>query len=456
MPTRTYETHVDVPAAALFDWHARPGAFQRLAPPWAPVSLESSEGIEEGDRAVLRLGVGPFALRWVAEHRDYEAGRQFRDVQVRGPFRAWEHLHRIDPVGEGTSRLRDELRYEPPLGDLGARVAGGLLEDELDRQFAYRHRVTRTDPVVHARAGLPPLRIAISGASGLLGSSLVPFLTTGGHEILRLVRSGPSDDPARIYWNHRTGEIERAKLEGVDAVIHLAGENVFAPRWTEEKKTRILASREAGTSLLAETLAGLDRPPKTFVSVSAIGYYGDTGTTAVTEEAPPGETGFLALVSRAWEGAADPARAAGIRTVHPRIGVVLTPRGGALGIMHTPFRLGLGGSVGGDDLYVSWIALDDLLYAFLHLLADDGLEGPVNLTAPTPVPMPVLTRTLARVLGRPHLFHIPAALVRALGGEAAEQTMLASLRVEPARLLERGFEFAYPDLDAALRHVLGR
>lgn len=309
---------------------------------------------------------------------------------------------------------------------------------------------------MHDRYRLPRLRIAVSGASGLLGSALVPFLKAGGHDVIRLVRTGATDDPEAVYWNHRTEEIERAKLEGLDAVIHLAGENVSGVRWTEEKKTRILTSREQGTAFLAETLAALAAPPRTLISASGIGYYGDTGRAAVTETAPPGEQGFLALVARAWEAAAAPAVEAGIRTVHPRIGMVLTPRGGALGLMLVPFRLGLGGSVGSEDLYVSWIAMDDLLAAFLHLLATETIEGPVNFTAPTPVPMSTFTQTLARVLNRPHLLRVPGGLLRVLGGEAADQTVLASMRVLPARLQETGFTFQYPDLEAALRHLLGR
>jgi hypothetical protein len=452
--TLEFTTDLDHSAETVFNWHARPGAFQRLTPPWAPVRLEQFEGIREGDRAVLRIGPGPLALRWVAEHHDVVDGRQFCDRQVQGPFAHWDHTHRLEPTDDGC-RLVDRIEYELPGGAVG-NLLGPWLEPELERQFAYRHRVTRRDLSLHERynSDRDRLTVAVSGTSGLVGSQLVPFLTTGGHAVKRLVRSGPTG-PDEVLWNHRRGQIEAEKLEGIDAVIHLAGESVFG-LWTEAKKRRIYDSRADGTRLLAEALAGLDDPPDVFVSASAVGYYGDHGTDVVTEESEPRQEGFLTSVCRAWEAATAPASGAGIRTVQARIGVVLSPAGGALQIQAPIFWLGLGGQVGGPDQYVPWIAIDDVIGGLYHALRSDDLAGPVNLTAPQPAPMADYAGALADTLNRPARLQLPPALVRGLGGEAAAEMVLKSARVVPRRLEESGYDFGYPSLDAAFRHVLGR
>jgi uncharacterized protein (TIGR01777 family) len=453
--TLEFRSTLDASAETVFDWHARPGAFQRLVPPWAPVRLEQFEGIREGDRAVLRIGPGPLALRWVAEHHDVVEGRQFCDRQVQGPFAHWDHTHRFEPREEGGSQLVDRIEYALPGGAMGEWLAPWLAP-ELKRQFAYRHRVTRRDLALHERYNPngQALTVAVSGTSGLIGSQLMPFLTTGGHTVKRLVRSGPTG-PNEVLWNHRTGQIEAEKLEGVDAVIHLAGESVFG-LWTEAKKRRIYDSRADGTRLLAEALAGLDDPPDAFVSASAVGYYGDHGTDVVTEESEPRREGFLTAVCRAWEGATRPAAAAGIRTVQARIGVVLSPSGGALQVQFPAFWLGLGGQVGAPDQYVPWIGIDDVVGGLYHLLWTDDLAGPVNLTAPHPARMADYARTLADVLNRPARLRVPASLLRAVAGEMADEMALKSARVVPERLVESGYEFRDERLDGGLRHILGR
>jgi hypothetical protein len=363
----------------------------------------------------------------------------------------------MEPRAENGSSLIDDIYYEPPLGALGELLGHAAIRHQFARQFAYRHRTTWQDLAWHARynADGRRLRIAITGASGLLGSSLTAFLTTGGHEVVRLVRSRPTG-PGEAYWNIQTGEIDADALEGLDAVIHLAGENVFAPRWTAAKKQRIYESRVEGTRLLCATLAALDDPPEVVLAASAIGIYGDRGAAWLSEESAPADGSFLATVVQDWEAAAQPARLAGFRTVHLRIGVVLTPAGGALQVMLPPFQFGLGGPVGSGDQYVPWIALDDVLGAFYHAMMTDDLDGPVNVTAPHPVTMGTLAETLGDVLHRPTLFRVPAPPLRMLAGEAADEMLLSSARVAPGRLQATKYDFAYPHLDDALRHVLGR
>jgi uncharacterized protein (TIGR01777 family) len=294
------------------------------------------------------------------------------------------------------------------------------------------------------------MRVAITGASGLLGSALVPFLRHGGHDVVRLVRR-PAKAPDEAAWDPAGGTVDTAALEGVDAAVNLSGENLAGGRWTEARKARLRASRLGPTRVLAQALAGLNARPKVLVSVSAVGYYGDRGDDWLTEADPPGGD-FLARLTADWENAAQPAAAAGIRVVHPRLGVVLSPAGGALGKMLLPFKAGLGGVLGPGTQYLSWVALDDVLAAFGHLLARDDLAGPVNVAA-DPVTNRTFTRTLGRVLGRPAVTWVPAFALRLAYGEMAGATLLASTRVRSERLLAAGYRFRFPTLEGALRHV---
>jgi hypothetical protein len=296
------------------------------------------------------------------------------------------------------------------------------------------------------------MKILITGATGLIGSKLIRLLSGEGHSVTRLTRSRTETSLNTAYWDPGGGDIEGGKLEGHDAVVHLAGETIEG-RWTAEKKRKIEESRIRGTKLLTETLAALDSKPRVMVSASGIGYYGDRGDEVLTEESGPG-AGFLALLSVKWEGALGTAADAGIRLVNMRLGIVLTPDGGALSKMLTPFKLGLGGRMGNGKQYWSWIAIDDVLSAIYHSLVSDDLRGPVNFTAPGPVTNGEFTEALANALGRPAFLHVPAFALRALLGEMADETMLSSTRAVPSRLLGSGFKFRYPDIKSALEHLL--
>ncbi len=305
------------------------------------------------------------------------------------------------------------------------------------------------------------MNVLVTGSSGLVGSALVSFLEASGHHITRLVRSQPRPGKTEVFWDPDARRLDSSALEGLDAVVHLAGENI-AGRWTARKKARIRESRINGTYLLAESLAGLARPPAVLVAASAIGYYGDRGDTVLKEESSPGE-GFLAGVCRDWEAAAKPAVQKGIRVVHLRIGLVLSRAGGALARMLPPFKLGLGGKIGSGKQYLSWIAIDDLVRVIAHVLGKEGLApyrtgtglaGAVNAVAPNPVTNLEFTRTLGRVLHRPTIFPMPAFAARLAIGEMGQELLLASQRVEPARLLASGYSFLFPVLEGALGHVL--
>jgi uncharacterized protein len=296
------------------------------------------------------------------------------------------------------------------------------------------------------------MNVLVSGATGLIGSALIPELEAGGHSVTRLTRSPRSDEDVR--WDPDAGTIE-GDLAGTDIVVHLAGESIAEGRWTSEKKRRILESRQKGTRLLAEKIAGLPAPPSVMVSVSAIGYYGDRGNELLTEESEPGDL-FLSRVCLEWEAAAEPAREAGVRVVHPRFGIVLSTEGGALGTTLPIFKLGGGGKIGSGKQYWSWVSLDDVVGAILHAIETDALSGPVNVTAPDPPTNAEYTRVLGRVLNRPTFFTVPAPAARIALGGMADELLLASARVEPAKLEETGYEYRHPELEGALRHLLDR
>jgi uncharacterized protein (TIGR01777 family) len=298
------------------------------------------------------------------------------------------------------------------------------------------------------------MRVAITGSSGLIGSALVPFLLESGHEVVRVVRRAAL--PGELTWNPEEGTIDLRALAGTDAVVHLAGAPLAAGWWTTSKKRRILESRTRGTELISASISSLDPPPAVMVSGSAVGYYGNAGSMPLTEDDRPG-SGFLAEVARSWEAATKPAGAAGTRVVLVRTGVVLSAAGGMLARQLPLFKLGLGGRIGNGHQYVSWISLDDEVGAIAHLLSNPALAGPFNLTSPHPVTNAELTRVLASVLKRPALLTLPARVLEiALGAEMASQLLLGGQRVLPARLEAGGYQFIYPDLDAALRNAVGR
>ena len=297
------------------------------------------------------------------------------------------------------------------------------------------------------------MRVVVTGGTGLVGTALGSALVAGGHRVDRVSRRPARPGTSDIQWDPARGRLDPRALEGADAVVHLAGESIAARRWSPAVKARLRASRVESTRLLAEALGRLDRRPAVLVAASGAGYYGSRGDEPLTEESPPG-VGFLADLARAWEAAADPARAAGIRVVHVRLGLVLAGQGGALPRMRLLFRLGLGGVVGDGRQYWSWIALEDVVRIIELALALDALAGPVNAVAPAPVTNREFTRALGRVLRRPTLAPLPAFAVRLLLGEMGQALLLDSARVLPRRLERTGFRFRHPDLDGALRAAL--
>ena len=297
------------------------------------------------------------------------------------------------------------------------------------------------------------MRILVSGSHGLLGSALLPALAGKGHQVIRLVRGISSAGGSEVSWDPEGGRLDPVSLSGVEAVVHLGGENIAARRWSDAQKARIRESRVKGTTLLAGTLARLSQPPRVLLSASAIGYYGDRGEEVLGEESPSGK-GYLPEVCRAWEEAAQPAARQGIRVVLMRFGVILSPTGGALAKMLLPFQMGVGGILGNGRQYMSWISLDDAVGAVSHGLEIAALRGPVNAVVPLAVTNARFTKTLGRVLRRPTVVPLPAFAARLAFGEMANALLLSSVRVEPRRLLASGYPYRHADLEGALRHLL--
>jgi len=456
MPIFRQRTHLPYSPEDVFAWHKRAGAFERLSPPWVQVRVLKREGgIHDGGTVLLSVRQGPTELKWRVRHTDFEENRLFQDEQVDGPFASWTHAHRFIPADDGGCFMEDEIEWTPPLGAAGRLFAEGFLDRELQRLFSFRHKRLQNDLALHHGYEGDRLTVVLTGANGLIGTALTQFLTSGGHEVRALRRSRAKGEGDDLTWDPDGERLDEGVFRGADAVVHLAGESLAAFRWTEDKKERILQSRRKGTALIATTLAGMRNPPPVFVSASAVGYYGNRGNDLITEESKAGK-GFLAMVCREWEGATGKARKAGIRVVNLRTGFVVSPLGPGLGKMLPPFRAGLGGRIGSGRQYMSWIDLDDEVGLIHHALTRPGVSGPLNATAPNPVPNAAFTDTLGRVLGRPTVVPLPNFAVRGMLGEMGAELLLNGARVLPEKAEETGYEFRFTSLEDSLRFQLGK
>jgi hypothetical protein len=453
----SYSSVVSTPIDEVFTWHARPGALTRLSPPWQPVRVgQEATSLRDG-RAVLLF---PGGVRWVAQHQSdgYDPPRQFVDQLVSGglPMAAvfskalprvvsWRHVHSFHDADSAATRVEDDLQTNVPAA-------------ALRQMFGYRHRQLAADLKAQqwARARQPePLTVAVTGSSGVIGTQLTALLTTGGHRVIKLVRH-PAQGENERQWNPERPAPDL--LQGVDAVIHLAGASI-AGRFTDAHKREVRDSRIEPTRRLAELAASTASDgtgPRSFISASAIGYYGtDRGDEVLTEFSPRG-AGFLADVVADWEAATTPAADAGLRTVLVRTGIVQSPKGGTLRLLFPLFEAGLGGKIGDGRQWLSWIGIDDLTDVYLRALTDPALSGPVNAVAPDPVRNADYTKTLGRVLRRPAVIPVPGFGPRLLlGEEGARELAEASQRIRPDALLTAGHSFRYTRLEPALRHLLG-
>ena len=453
-----FQTTLPYSSQAVFAWHTQPGAFERLNPPWRPVRITSSSGsIQVGAKVSIQLPLfGPISIPWDLSHTSYTPNQEFRDEQIRGPFKKWRHDHQFIAHDSASMTMLDTVQFQLPIY---LKPLAPIMMQELTRLFRFRHSILAHDLALHERwRDQPRKTIVIAGASGFVGSALSAFLSTAGHTVIRLVRRAPRDKYERS-WNPASGQLDPDIFDGVDVVINLCGENIAERRWTKSRKEAIKESRVQTSSLLASTIASLASPPSVVIMASAIGYYGDTGEREVDEQAPPG-SGFLADVGRAWESATIPlskmnSNFTNSRLVTLRLGTVLNHRGGALAKMLPLFKLGLGGQLGAGSQFMSWIALEDLLGIFEHIIYTPEITGPVNAVAPKACTNREFTETLGSVLNRPTVIRAPQALLRIGLGEMATALLLSSNRVVPRKLMASGYDFIMPDLSTALKFELG-
>ena len=453
-------TTVDADIDSTFDWFEHEGSFRRLMPPWEVAEeVRADETLKVGSQRVFRFPMGPLKMTWVAEHTAYDPPYHFADKMVKGPFWHWSHNHNLSEV-DGKTEVVDDVTYQVPfgaLGNLADTVLGGMLvKSRLSRMFKARELRLQRDLERHSHfPHLPRKRILVAGSSGMIGTQLVAFLDTGGHDVWRLVRRTLNHEANEIRWDPDNGDLDPTLLSGFDVIIHLGGEPIGDKRWSAKQKQMIRDSRVNSTKLLAKAIVSLDQKPESFILASAIGWYGDRGNEELTETSEIGQ-GFLPDVCKEWESAASAAEEAGVRTVYLRTGIVLSATGGALGRMLLPFRIGAGGPMAGGKQWMSWISLDDQIYAMNHLIMEESSKGVYNVTAPYPVRQRRFAKLLGSVLRRPAFIPLPRFVIKLMFGEMGERLTLDSQRVLPDRLLNEEYKFVHENLKDGLRDSLGR
>jgi uncharacterized protein (TIGR01777 family) len=464
-----------VPLALLFDWHIRDGAFERLSPPWLHLCIISRKGsIDNGGIVTVKLPlVGNMGVKLRVKHAEYIKYKSFKEMQIGGLFSHWEHQHHFADFGNG-SELEDKVEYDIRWGPITG-VVSSVVDDNLRRMFGYRHRITKMDMDTHQRIKNPGIKnILVSGSNGFVGSALVPFLTTGGYEVSRLLRNSSSSsssskpllpdgyDMAKRVSLHPS-ETLRNRLNGnFDAVINLNGENIFG-LWSKSKKKKIFDSRIKHTKSLCINLSGLDKPPKVLISASAIGIYGNDHNDKVFDESDEfGEDGdnrrdrdFLSYVCSQWEEATEIAKDAGIRVVNLRMGTVLGSSGGVLKKVVALNRLKANLGFGRHNWF-SWISMDDLLRIILFCICNDNIAGPVNAVTPNSVQFQQFMGTLGKIWNTKINIQVSPNIVRRLLGELSKYTILSDIKAVPGTLVSNGFNFIFEDLESALRHTLGK
>jgi len=455
-------TTVDADIDSTFDWFEHEGSFRRLMPPWEVAEeVRADESLEVGSQRVFRFPApgAPFVkMTWVAEHTAYNPPHHFADKMVKGPFWHWTHNHNLSEV-DGKTEVVDDVTYQVPFGVFGnladTLLGGMLVKRRLSRMFKARELRLQRDLKRHSDfSHLPRKRILVAGSSGMIGTQLVAFLDTGGHDVWRLVRRTLKPGANEIRWNPENNELDPSLLSGFDVIIHLGGEPIGEKRWSTKRKQEIMDSRVNSTRLLSEAIASLDEKPESFILASAIGWYGDRGNEELNESSEIGE-GFLSDVCKEWESAASTAEEAGVRMVYLRTGIVLAATGGALGKMLLPFKMGGGGPMGGGKQWMSWISLDDQIYAMNHLIMEESSQGVYNVTAPYPVRQRRFAKLLGSVLRRPAFIPLPRFMIKILFGEMGERLTLDSQRVLPDRLIDEGYKFVHENLEDGLRDSLG-
>ncbi len=428
--------------------------------------IDHTGGINNDDNSIFRIKLGPITFKWVAKHFSYIHNLQFQDKMIKGPFKKWIHTHSFIPQGENQCIIEDKIEYMPRFGKIGSKIIQKKIQNYLNQLFIYRERILVNDTILEKMTREKGKNILITGSQGLIGSSLIPLLTNiGGHKITRLVRkinnnntySSPTtnkEDKKSIFWYPEYDKLDHNELEGFDIIIHLAGENIFG-RWTDIKKQRIFNSRVGSTKLLAKSLTKLSNPPSLLICASAIGYYGDRPNEYITEDSIPGK-GFLSEVCQKWEKATQDVTEIGIRVVNTRFGVVLTPKGGILQKLLSPFKLGLGITIGNKDQYISWVSIEDVIKSIFYSITNTSIKGPVNVVSPKPITNLEFSDTLKKIFNPKLSMSINQNIPKLIFGEMSKEVLFTNTYVIPKRLISTGYKFFNSELEDSLRFLLGK
>jgi len=428
--------------------------------------VDHTGGINNDDNSIFRINLGPITFKWVAKHFGYIHNRQFQDKMIKGPFKKWIHTHSFIPQEQNQCIIEDKIDYMLRFGKIGSKIIQKRIQNYLNQLFIYRERILVNDTILEKMTQEKGKNILITGSHGLIGSSLIPLLTNvGRHKITRLVRkvnnnnmgSSPTtnkEDKKSIFWYPEYDKLDHHELEGFDIIIHLAGENIFG-RWTDIKKQSIFNSRVGSTKLLAKSLTKLSNPPSLLICASAIGYYGDRPNEYITEDSIPGK-GFLSEVCQQWEKATHDVTEIGIRVVNTRFGVVLTPKGGILQKLLSPFKLGLGITIGNKDQYISWVSIEDVIKSIFYSITNTSIKGPVNVVSPKPITNLEFSDTLKKIFNPKLSVSINQNIPKLIFGEMSKEVLSTNTYVIPKRLISTGYKFFNSELEDSLRFLLGK
>lgn len=452
-----HKTVLNFSHEAVSKWFFQPGAFARLVPPFQNIEVDPSmEPVREGSLNTFKVKDKGFSIEWKARHSEVKERSSFIDTQEEGPFSKWVHLHQILPDPENSARtvLLDEVQWEGPFLTMATFFSKGFVNGLLTQNFRFREVRLNNDLLRHEKfKDQPRLKIGITGSTGVIGTALSAFLLTGGHDVYRFVRR-KATHPNEIFWDPQSGQIESDKVQPLDVVIHLAGENLAKQRWTEDFKRKVLESRTQGTALISKTLDGFKDRKRKLISASAIGYYGDTGSSLVDESSASG-SGFLAHICKNWESSLEQVSSEYLKVHVVRIGVVLTQRGGALKELSLPTKMGVAGPMGTGEQYMSWISLDDAIYSLYEIIMGNFSTRVFNLVSENPLPQAKLIGALAKKLKRPAIMKMPKIAVKVLLGEMGEEVLLQGQRVEPRSLIKLGYKFTHPNIEDVLNFEFG-